>query len=156
MTQKVLRVLDHKLHIFPALGRIDHMCRRGRICGVWNFLEKNLNLNFSMISLVPSFAKNSDFTSPKDLKDQLPITWDLLQCFVQKVFLFSFSWNGGRICVLEDAYASSIFNLISWKYILIQFLKLKKYSIFCNFHENIPIAKIVKFLENIFSTDFGQ
>ena len=53
-----------------------------------------------MISLVPSFAKNSDFTSPKDLKDQLPITWDLLQSFVQKVFLF-FSYE------MEDAYAVS-------------------------------------------------
>ena len=25
MTQKVLRVLDNKLHIFPALGRINHI-----------------------------------------------------------------------------------------------------------------------------------
>ena len=51
-----------------------------------------------MISLVPTSAKTSDFTSPKELKDQLPITWDLLQSFVQKVFLF-FSHE------MEDAYA---------------------------------------------------
>ena len=32
MTQKVLRFLDHKLHIFPTLGRIVHMRPRRRIC----------------------------------------------------------------------------------------------------------------------------
>ena len=53
-----------------------------------------------MISLVTSSAKTSDFASPKELKDQLPITWDLLQSFVQKVFLF-FSHE------MENAYASS-------------------------------------------------
>ena len=84
-----------------------------------------------MISLVPSSAKTSDFTSPKELKDQLPITWDLLQSFVQKVFLFFFSWNGGRICVLEDAYASSIFQLAQLKIYPKTLLK------FCNFSENI-------------------
>ena len=46
-----------------------------------------------MISLVPSSAKTSDFTSPKELKD-------LLQSFVQKVFLF-FSHE------MDDAYAVS-------------------------------------------------
>ena len=53
-----------------------------------------------MISLVSSSAKTRDFISPKELKDQLPITWDLLQSFVQKVFLF-FSYE------MEDAYAVS-------------------------------------------------
>ena len=52
-----------------------------------------------MISLVPSSAKTSDFISPKEPKDQLPITRDLLQSFVKKVFLF-FSHE------MEDAYAS--------------------------------------------------
>jgi len=33
MTQKVLCVLDHILHIFPALGRINH---------IWFYYEKKI------------------------------------------------------------------------------------------------------------------
>ena len=65
-----------------------------------------------MISLVSSSVKTSDFISPKDLNDQLPKTYDLLQSFMHLCF-FVMKWRTHMlprigICVLFwDAYASS-------------------------------------------------
>ena len=63
--------------------------------------------------MVPSSAKTSDFISPKELKDQLPITLDLLQSFCEKSIFASYASPKKFVKFVISCPTSSVENIQS-------------------------------------------